>query len=81
LNFDELIEKGLAERRMKKNVKTIVILNEKEALISFPKLDGEDDLTQSFYGNDKMFQKMRFFHIILVNYMKLRLCNMLKIQA
>ncbi len=42
---------------MKKNVKTIVILNEKEALVSFPKLDGEDDLTQSFYGNDKMFHE------------------------
>jgi predicted transcriptional regulator len=57
LNFDELIEKGLAERRMKKNVKTIVILNEKEAVVSFPKLDGEDDLTQSFYGDDEMFHE------------------------
>jgi len=57
LGYDELIEKGDAERRMKKEVKTTVVLNEKEACVSFPSLNGETDMTQLFYSNDPMFQE------------------------
>jgi hypothetical protein len=57
LGFDKLIEKGLIERKMEKNVQTVVILNEKEACIMFPTLDGESDLTEMFYSDDMMFHE------------------------
>jgi predicted transcriptional regulator len=57
LGFDKLIEKGLVERKMEKNVKTVVILNEKEACIMFPTLDGESDFSEMFYSDDPMFHE------------------------
>ncbi|QLH07377.1 helix-turn-helix transcriptional regulator [Nitrosopumilus ureiphilus] len=57
LGFNKLIEKGLIERKMEKNVQTVVILNEKEACIMFPTLDGESDLTEMFYSDDLMFHE------------------------
>ena len=57
LGFEKLLEEGFAERKMIKDVKTVVVLNEKEACISFPKLDGEADITESFYGDDKLFHE------------------------
>jgi predicted transcriptional regulator len=55
--FDSLIEKGMIERKMAKNVQTVVILNEKEACVSFPSKNGESDLTEMFYSNDSMFHE------------------------
>ena len=55
--FNKLIEKGLIERKMMKSVKLVVILNEKEACICFPSLNGEADLTEMFYGNDYQFHE------------------------
>ena len=55
--FNKLIEKGLIERRMRKSVKTVVVLNEKEACICFPNLNGEADLTEMFYSNDYQFHE------------------------
>ena len=55
--FNKLIEKGLIERRMRKSVKTVVVLNEKEACVCFPNLNGEADLTEMFYGNDYQFHE------------------------
>ncbi len=57
LGFNDLIEKGLVERKMKKKVQTILILNEKEACILFPKSDGESDMSQMIYGNDLAFHE------------------------
>ena len=57
LGFGKLIEKELIERKMEKNVQTVVILNEKEACIMFPTLDGESDLTEMFYSDDMMFHE------------------------
>ena len=57
LGFDKLIESGSIQRKMEKNVQTIVILNEKEACIMFPTLDGESDLTEMFYSDDVMFHE------------------------
>jgi len=57
LGFDKLIEQGLIQRKMEKNVQTIVILNEKEACIMFPTLDGESDLSEMFYSDDIMFHE------------------------
>jgi len=57
LGFDKLIEKGLVERKMKKEVQTVVVLNEKEACVLFPHTDGESDLGEMFYSKDPMFQE------------------------
>lgn len=57
LGFDKLIEQGQIQRKMEKNVQTVVILNEKEACIMFPTLDGESDLTEMFYSDDMMFHE------------------------
>lgn len=57
LGFNELIQKGLVERKMKKKVQTILVLNEKEACILFPKSDGESDMSQMIYGNDPSFHE------------------------
>jgi predicted transcriptional regulator len=57
LHFDKLIEQGLVERKMKKSVLTLVVLNEKEASVSFPRIDGEPDITEIFYSDDLMFHE------------------------
>ncbi|MBS3926997.1 MAG: ArsR family transcriptional regulator [Nitrosarchaeum sp.] len=57
LGFNNLIEKGLIERKMAKNVQTVIVLNEKEACVLFPKNDGESDLTEMFYSDDPMFHE------------------------
>jgi len=57
LNFVKLIEKGLVERKMKKTVLTLLVLNEKEASVSFPNIEGESDITEMFYSNDSMFHE------------------------
>jgi len=55
--FYKLIENGLIERRMRKSVKVIIVLNEKEACVCFPNLNGEADLTEMFYGDDYQFHE------------------------
>ena len=39
------------------NVQTVVVLNEKEACVSFPDLKGKSDITQMFYGTDPEFRE------------------------
>ena len=55
--FNKLIEKGLIERKMRKDVKVVMVLNEKEACVCFPNINGEADLTEMFYGNDYQFHE------------------------
>ena len=55
--FYELMENGLIERKMKKSVRVVIILNEKEACVSFPKSNGEADLTEMFYSDNDMFRE------------------------
>ncbi len=57
LGFDSFIEKGLVERKMAKNVQTMIVLNEKEACVMFPTNDGESDITEMFYSDDLMFHE------------------------
>jgi predicted transcriptional regulator len=57
LNYDKLIEKGLIERKMRKTIQTLIVLNEKEATISFPNIEGEADITEAFYSTDPMFHE------------------------
>ena len=42
---------------MKKQVQTAVILNEKEACVMFPRMDGEVDLTEAFYSDKESFHE------------------------
>jgi predicted transcriptional regulator len=57
LEFDGLIDDGLVERKMAKTVQVVVVLNEKEASVAFPNIDGESDITELFYSNDPMFHE------------------------
>ncbi len=57
LNYDKLIERGLIERKMRKTIQTLIVLNEKEATISFPNIEGEPDITEAFYSTDPMFHE------------------------
>jgi len=52
-----LLEKGLVERKMKENVKIIVVLNEQEACIHFPTLDGDANMREMFYSKDQRFHE------------------------
>lgn len=57
LGFQKLIEKGLVERRMKKTVQVVVVLNEKEACVMFPAIDGDADIGEMFYSKDHLFHE------------------------
>ena len=55
--FRKLVEEGKVERRMKEDVKTVVILNEKEACVMFPASDGSPDMSEGFYSKDQRFHE------------------------
>lgn len=57
MDFQKLIDSKQIERKMKKTVKTVVVLNEKEACVSFPKLDGDSSITELFFSDDPMFHE------------------------
>ena len=57
IDFKKYIQNGTAERKMLKTVPTAIILNEKEAFIAFPDLDGDPDLSEIFYGNSSDFHE------------------------
>lgn len=57
IDFKKYIQNGTAERKMLKSVPTAIILNEKEAFIAFPDLDGDPDLSEIFYGNTPDFHE------------------------
>jgi len=57
LGFDKLIEKGLIDRKIVSDVQTVLVLNEKEACVMFPKNDEDPDITEIFYSDDTMFHE------------------------
>ncbi len=57
LGMKELLDKGLVERKMKENVKVVVVLNKKEACVLFPTLDGDADMKELFYSKDQLFHE------------------------
>lgn len=57
LGFKKFVEAGVVERKMKKDVKAIVVLNEKEACVLFPRTEGESDLSSAFYSSDPFFHE------------------------
>ena len=42
---------------MKKGININIILNEKEAILSFPTLEGDADLSHAFFSNDVIFHE------------------------
>lgn len=57
LGIEKYLQDGLIERRMRKTVQTVIVLNEKEAFVSFPDLEGEPDLAEVFYGDSADFHE------------------------
>jgi predicted transcriptional regulator len=57
LGMKSLLDKGVIERKMKKEVNVVVVLNEKEACVVFPTLDGASDMSQMFYSKDQPFHE------------------------
>ena len=57
LGLKKLMETGRIERKMKKDVKVVLVLNEKEACVMFPTIDGETDMSEMFYSNDPLFHE------------------------
>jgi predicted transcriptional regulator len=57
LGYDKLVDKGLIERKMTKNVQTMLVMNEKEVCVMFPTINGESDLSEMFYSKDTMFHE------------------------
>jgi predicted transcriptional regulator len=59
LQFKKFIEKGVIERRMQNDVQVVVLLNEREASVLFPK-NGEADMTEMLYSSDPAFHEWCF---------------------
>ncbi len=57
LGMKSLLERGSVERKMKKDVSVVVVLNEKEACVVFPTLDGAADMREMFYSKDLLFHE------------------------
>ena len=56
-DFRNLIQSGTIDRRMKKGININIVLNENDAIVSFPTLDGNADLSQAFFSNDIIFHE------------------------
>ncbi|NIP62755.1 MAG: ArsR family transcriptional regulator [Nitrosopumilaceae archaeon] len=57
LSIQKLITSGILQRRMKKDLNVMVILNEQEACVSFPNSSGETDISKMFYGSNFEFHE------------------------
>lgn len=57
LGFKKMIEEGKIERKMAEGVKIIILLNEKQACVMFPTIDGEVDMSEAFFSDDKEFHE------------------------
>ena len=55
--FKNMIQQGKIERKMLENVKTVVIVNEKEAGVMFPSMGGDADMSQAFFSKDIAFHE------------------------
>lgn len=56
-NFKKLLQQGNIERRMKKDVRVIVVLNERYACAAFPTRMDEVDVSEMFYSDDEKFHE------------------------
>jgi predicted transcriptional regulator len=51
ISYDDLLEKGLIERKMNKKITVAVVLNERESIVMFPSTGGETDMNEMFFSN------------------------------
>ena len=56
-DFSKFVKDGTLERRMKKDVKIALVLNEKESGLSFPTDKGEPDMSKMFYSSSEQFHE------------------------
>ncbi|MFY9301088.1 MAG: helix-turn-helix domain-containing protein [Candidatus Nitrosotenuis sp.] len=56
-DFTKHVKAGTLERKMQKNAKIAVVLNEKEAGVSFPASGGEPDMSKMFYSSAEPFHE------------------------
>ena len=56
-DFQKFIEKGVIERKMTKDLKVAVLLNEKEACVMFPTNDDEVDMGDMLYSDNSEFHE------------------------
>ena len=54
-DITKAIQDQILVRRTIKDINTLVVLNETEALVMFPKPDGEIDVSEGFYSDDPLF--------------------------
>ena len=57
LGVEKLIEDGVIQRKIKKNIKVAVILNEKEAGIMFSTIKGDPDISKMFFDDSEIFHE------------------------
>jgi predicted transcriptional regulator len=57
LGVRKLASDGILQRRIKKDVNVIVILNEKEECVMFPDISGDVDMSETFYSTDQLFHE------------------------
>jgi len=55
--LNKLIEDEIVERKIRKDVQVIVVLNEKEATVLFPSFDGVADMSKMFYSDEPLFHE------------------------
>lgn len=56
-DFGRFVKEGVLERKMAKDVKIALVLNEKEAGLSFPTTEGEPDMSKMFYSSSESFHE------------------------
>jgi len=56
-DFQKFIENGVIERKMTKDLKVAVLLNEKEACIMFPTKDEEVDMGEMLFSAEPEFHE------------------------
>jgi predicted transcriptional regulator len=69
INYQELLKKGLVERKMIDEVKVSVVLNEKKALVMFPSVKGETDMNGAFSSSIDR-ENNRLFHEWCLDYFR-----------
>lgn len=56
-DFEKYLKNNLLERKMKKDLKISITINEKQAMVCFPFLNGETDLSKGFFSENKDFHE------------------------
>ncbi len=69
INYQELLKKGLVERKMIDDVKVSIVLNEKKALVMFPSVKGETDMNGAF-SNSLDRENNKLFHEWCLDYFR-----------